>query len=49
MTTCPDCGSSVEPLEAFPEGRCLDCYSKLMENAPMPTAAEIVQMWGGTP
>jgi hypothetical protein len=46
-TKCPDCGKDVHPLAVFPEGRCLECYKVATANDPMPTADDIVRMWGG--
>ena len=44
MIECKDCGQSVDKLELFPENRCLECHAKVFV---MPTARELVQMWGG--
>ena len=44
---CAKCGADVDPLAVFPQKRCLSCYEKDMAGAPMPTAREIVAMWGG--
>lgn len=53
MQKCVICGREVDPLEVFPapegvEGiRCLDDYANSPEGRRMPTADEIVNMWGG--
>lgn len=44
---CVTCHNEVHPLEVFPGPLCLTCYAKTQEDAPMPTADEIVAMWGG--
>lgn len=50
---CEDCGQAVDPLEQFPGTKskagikCLDCYAKSPEGRRMPTAEQIVRMWGG--
>lgn len=50
--TCGTCPAVVQPLEVFPGAKpgtvsCLACYAKRQENQPMPTARDIVRMWGG--
>jgi hypothetical protein len=47
MIECTTCLQEIHPLAVFPNGICLECYEIVMENAPMPTAQEIRQMWGG--
>ena len=44
---CTGCGQPIEPLTDFPGPLCLTCYAKSQEGAPMPTADDIVSMWGG--
>lgn len=44
---CTKCERSIDPLEAFPGDVCLDCWAASPEGRRMPTAAEIVTMWGG--
>jgi hypothetical protein len=44
---CTVCHCEVHPLEVFPGPLCLACYAVTQEGAPMPTAEEIVAMWGG--
>lgn len=41
---CTGCAVNIHPLEVFPEGKCLDCHAK---NFVMPTAGELISMWGG--
>jgi hypothetical protein len=43
--TCTKCGTATNWLAIFPEDLCLTCYSAKMENAPMPTASELANMW----
>ena len=45
--TCADCLTPLERIDAFPGRLCLDCYAESQRNKPLPTAAEIVNMWGG--
>jgi hypothetical protein len=47
MITCKGCGKDVDPLEVFPGDRCLDCHKVIVSMLPMPTADQIVKMWGG--
>ena len=47
--TCRDCGATVPHLEVFPGPRCLSCWAASPEGLRMPTADELVTMWGGTP
>lgn len=48
---CTGCGDVIEAYSEFPDGKggkhCLGCYASEQEDAPMPTADEIVAMWGG--
>lgn len=49
---CANCGQDVENLTQFPtpSGKgilCLDCYADSPEGRRMPTADEVVEMWGG--
>lgn len=53
MTTktiiCADCGKSIDPLEEFPKGRCLECHAKAPEVREMTrtmTAERLARMWG---
>ena len=43
-TRCTACERPVQILSVFPGGRCLDCHAA---EAPFPTAAEVISMWGG--
>jgi len=45
--TCKDCKADVDPLAIFPGNRCLECHKVATANDPMPTADDIVRMWGG--
>ena len=50
---CHQCGKGVGRLEGFPAAtgavgvRCLDCYASSAEGRRMPTAEEVVRLWGG--
>lgn len=49
MTKCQDCGSEVDPLELFPNDRCLNCHSKAPEvrrELATMTAEKLARMWG---
>lgn len=43
-TRCTSCARPVQRLSVFPRGRCLDCHAAA---TPLPTAADVVAMWGG--
>ena len=47
MVTCTGCKAPTDPLEVFPGGVCLPCWAASPEGRRMPTAEELVQMWGG--
>lgn len=47
MITCKGCGKDVGPLEVFPGDLDVECYAKTQEGLPLPTAQDIVRMWGG--
>jgi hypothetical protein len=56
MSACNACGREVDPLEVFPDnnyaGRvkgilCLSCYEQSPAGRRMPTADEVVRLWGG--
>lgn len=49
MTTkpCTSCKAPVDPLEVFPGGVCLTCWATSPEGSRMPTAEEVVALWGG--
>lgn len=49
---CASCTTPVGPLEVFPNADgagilCLACYADSPDGRRMPTADEVVQMWGG--
>jgi len=44
---CRACSAQTHWLEEFPGRICFDCYTKTQAQAPMPTADQIVSMWGG--
>jgi len=45
--TCSRCETEHDWLEEFPGKLCLDCYAQSPEGRRMPTADEVVAMWGG--
>lgn len=45
-TRCPDCNRPVQRLSVFPGDRCIDCHAAI---TPMPTANDVIRMWGGRP
>lgn len=47
MFTCTGCGEVHDALEEFPGGRCLSCWAATPEGQRLPTASELVAMWGG--
>lgn len=46
-TTCTTCAKTIDVLEEFPGGVCLDCWAASPEGRRMPTAEELTAMWGG--
>lgn len=46
-TACTSCGKDMMEIDAFPGNVCLDCYADSPEGRRMPTAEEVVEMWGG--
>lgn len=44
---CKTCKGEIDPLAVFPGPLCLTCYAQTQEDVPMPTAEEVVAMWGG--
>ena len=44
---CTSCKAPTDPLALFPGGVCLTCWAKTPEGRRMPTADEVVAMWGG--
>jgi hypothetical protein len=47
MITCTTCGTDTDKLEIFPGDVCLTCWADSPEGRRMPTAEELVSMWGG--
>lgn len=45
--TCKTCETEHDILAKFPGGICVDCYAQTPEGRRMPTAEEVVSMWGG--
>jgi hypothetical protein len=43
MEICTQCTAEIDPLEVFPEGKCLECHAKAFV---MPTETELKAMWG---
>lgn len=43
---CALCGLTVDALEVFPGGICLECYAASPDGRRMPTAAEVRAAWG---
>ena len=44
MENCTKCAREIHRLEVFPKGLCVDCHAEI---TPMPTAQELIEMWGG--
>lgn len=44
---CTTCDKAHDLLESFPGNLCLACYAESPEGRRMPTADELVAMWGG--
>lgn len=47
---CTECGRSIDSLEVFPKGRCLDCHARAPEviaDMETMTAERLAKMWGG--
>jgi hypothetical protein len=47
MVNCATCGNKTDRLELFPGDVCLTCWADSPEGRRMPTASELVAMWGG--
>jgi hypothetical protein len=47
MPKCTSCKTKTDPLALFPGGVCLTCWAKSPEGRRMPTADEVVALWGG--
>lgn len=47
MTKCTNCAGLVNKLELFPNNLCLNCWADTPEGRYLPTAEELVKMWGG--
>jgi len=41
---CTKCKTVIHPLAVFPNDLCVDCHAL---NFVMPSASELVEMWGG--
>jgi len=46
--TCSTCGSQEHWLTEFPGSTCLACWTIQEHDKPLPTAEQIVSMWGGS-
>lgn len=44
---CTRCATPTDMLAVFPGGVCLTCWADSPEGRRMPTADELVAMWGG--
>lgn len=44
---CTQCRTPTDWLAVFPGGLCVNCYAVSPTGRRMPTAAEVVRMWGG--
>lgn len=44
---CTKCSTRTDRLAVFPGGVCLACWAQSPEGRRMPTAGEVVAMWGG--
>lgn len=44
---CTKCQSRADALTMFPGTVCLPCWAASPEGRRMPTADEVVRMWGG--
>lgn len=49
---CATCGQTIEPYSEFPTPSgvgflCLTCYAESPEGQRIPSADEVVAMWGG--
>lgn len=45
---CTQCAKEVHPLEVFPNGLCLECYTPIGEaEARTMTAEKLTRIWGG--
>ena len=47
MIKCVKCATPTDNLAVFPGGVCLACWAVSPEGRRMPTADELVAMWGG--
>jgi len=43
-TRCSSCNRPVHKFALFPKEHCLDCHAAV---TPMPTAEDVIRMWGG--
>jgi predicted nucleic acid-binding Zn ribbon protein len=44
---CAACGGTFDVLEMFPGSVCVECFAASPDGQRMPSAAEVVAMWGG--
>lgn len=47
MIDCAKCATPTDNLAVFPGGVCLACWGVSPEGRRMPSADELVAMWGG--
>ncbi len=47
LINCRQCATPTDPLGLFPGGVCLTCWAQTPEGRRMPTADEVVALWGG--
>jgi hypothetical protein len=45
--TCKTCAKTIDALEAFPGGICVDCYAATPAGQAPVTAEQLTAMWGG--
>ena len=45
--TCKTCAKTIDALEAFPGGICVDFYAATPAGQAPVTAEELTAMWGG--
>lgn len=41
---CLDCNTTLDRLEVFPQGRCVECHARV---TPLPTLDQFIAMWRG--
>lgn len=47
--TCTTCSTTIHPLEVFPGQVCLPCWAASPQGSKIPTAEEVIALWGGKP